>query len=178
MHRYPLIAACLILASCGVDEPVVRTRLPKTAEGPVAAPSVPAGGLAWTVPKGWTQTLGGEMRLATLQPPAGSCEVSVVALAGDGGGDLGNVNRWRGQLALPPISAEDLRAPSSLATPVGRARLYDFASASSPVKRMVAAVVDHGGKTWFFKLSGDSSAVAASRGGFVALLSSLRHADR
>ena len=38
----------------------------------------------------------------------GTSDVSVVRLSGEAGGDLGNVNRWRGQINLEPISEPDL----------------------------------------------------------------------
>jgi hypothetical protein len=71
----------------------------------------------WTLPKDWRERPGNEMRYATLvlngEPPL---EVSVTTLPG-GMGDLteallANINRWRGQLDLPFIQAEDLPSRS------------------------------------------------------------------
>ena len=62
------------------------------------------GALKWALPKGWTETPGSGMRYATLTPPgAGKVEMSVVVLPGAAGGELANVNRWRGQIGLPPL---------------------------------------------------------------------------
>lgn len=69
--------------------------------------------LKWSLPSNWQEKPGNEMRYATLvlsdEPPL---EVTVTTLSA-GPGDmtdklLANVNRWRGQLDLPGIEAEDL----------------------------------------------------------------------
>jgi len=50
------------------------------------------------------------MRFATFLAPgsSGLVEVAVTRLAGRGGGELANVNRWRDQMGLAPISADEL----------------------------------------------------------------------
>lgn len=69
--------------------------------------------IEWTLPATWKETPGDKNRYATLvlneQPPL---EVTVTVLAA-GGDDrtqqlLDNINRWRGQLDLPHIEADDL----------------------------------------------------------------------
>lgn len=52
------------------------------------------------------------MRLATyIAPdPAGSIEVAVSRFGGRVGGDLANVNRWRGQMGLPAIDEAQMEA--------------------------------------------------------------------
>jgi len=66
----------------------------------------------WKLPDGWTEQASSGMRAATIDIPTGEqpLELTVVALPWTGGaGDvLGNVNRWRGQLQLPPIGPQDL----------------------------------------------------------------------
>lgn len=62
--------------------------------------------ITWTLPPGWTQSEGSGIRLATIH--VGPLEISVVALAGDGGGTLANINRWREQLGLPPLAEAEL----------------------------------------------------------------------
>ena len=68
----------------------------------------------WTLPDGWEQRPGTDMRLATLRiPTAGEpLEMKVIPLpTADGDFDaylLSNVNRWRDELQLPPISKDEL----------------------------------------------------------------------
>jgi hypothetical protein len=64
----------------------------------------------WTLPDGWKEEPGnGQFRVATLRidakPPL---EVPVTSFAGKVGSVLANVNRWRGQLTLPPVDQDEL----------------------------------------------------------------------
>ena len=72
----------------------------------------------WTLPAGWQAQPGSQIRYATLTIPADGkpLEVTVTALPNSGddveGYVLVNVNRWRGQLKLPPITKAELAAES------------------------------------------------------------------
>jgi len=70
------------------------------------------GQVRWTAPAGWVEEKGNAQREATLKFGAEEpkFEVSVSRLQGDGGGLLANVNRWRDQLGLEPISEPALAA--------------------------------------------------------------------
>ena len=81
------------------------------------------GNPTWTLPSGWTQQLesGLRMRYATVvvdaaEPPL---ELTVTALPTSGDPTeqiLANVNRWRGQLSLPPIDDDDLSSETETLT--------------------------------------------------------------
>ncbi|HZZ20009.1 MAG TPA: hypothetical protein VFE25_11590, partial [Opitutaceae bacterium] len=117
-----LAAATLLLSACG-DDKVAVYRVPKEKdpEAPMNAPAdaaapadagagasmadtaVPTASgadLAWTTPSDWVVKPPAPMRKATFGVPAGGsqAELSVTAFPGDVGGDLANVNRWRGQI--------------------------------------------------------------------------------
>lgn len=63
----------------------------------------------WTLPVGWIQRPGANMRFATLSPPPPSpLEATVIALPAASYQELDNVNRWRSQLGLAPWSQEQL----------------------------------------------------------------------
>jgi hypothetical protein len=70
----------------------------------------------WTLPAGWQEQGGSQIRYATLVLPGDGkpLEVSVTVLPKSEGDDeqylLVNVNRWRNQLQLPPIDAVQLSA--------------------------------------------------------------------
>jgi hypothetical protein len=136
------------------------------------------GSLKWRLPKGWTSERGSGMRFATIKPSTpgdGKVEVTVVMLQGPAGGELANVNRWRGQIGLAPID-EPARAAArqALATKAGQVSLYDFTSEGEVKSRMVAVLLSSGdGNTWFVKMSGDAPRVAAARADFIRLLESL-----
>jgi hypothetical protein len=176
------LSAVVFTAACG-DESITRARVPKSEEAPAAAMpamehdhSAHAGGLRWTLPKGWTETPGTGMRLATFTPPGGlKTEGTVVSLPGDSGGELANVNRWRGQIGLPPTDEAGMAsARATLATKVGPAAVYDFTSEGTAKTRLIAAVVKTGDTTWFFKLMGDAAATASARDGFLAIVKGLQ----
>lgn len=72
----------------------------------------------WTVPEGWQQQPGNAFRFATLVIPGEPkpLELTVSGLPNPGTDAvnyiLQNVNRWRGQLQLPPIAADALGTES------------------------------------------------------------------
>lgn len=75
----------------------------------------------WTLPEGWSQQPATGLRFATLAinavPPL---ETSVTVLpVGEGDqneGVLANLNRWRGQLSLPPMKADQLSSETETLT--------------------------------------------------------------
>jgi hypothetical protein len=72
-----------------------------------------AGKPEWTLPEGWKEQPGAGMRYATIQVPgdAKPLDLSVIPLPRSGDTQkyvLDNINRWRGQLNLKPITADEL----------------------------------------------------------------------
>lgn len=187
-----LAAAPLLLAlGCGSQE-VTRARVPKAAGAPAPAPAmgmnmgtgeVPmpptptgAAALAWTLPKGWTETRPGGMRVATLVPPVSGVDISITALPGPAGGELANVNRWRGQIGLEPVDDAGLaRLRAAVKAPAGTLSVYDFTSDGATATRMVVALLTaETGSTWFLKMTGEAKAVGQVRPDFLRLLETLR----
>jgi hypothetical protein len=173
------LALLAALAACQKDPIEVRV-VPKEdspAAELAAAPASRPAGVRWTAPSGWKEVAGSGMRVATFTPPqnAGKAEVTVIALPGDVGGELANVNRWRGQLALPPVGEADL-APSraTVKTRLGSLFVYDFTGTGSNKTRLVAGMIQVSGTMWFFKLMGDEKAVAAAKPAFLKLLEGLQ----
>ncbi|ABC81875.1 hypothetical protein Adeh_2105 [Anaeromyxobacter dehalogenans 2CP-C] len=200
-----VIVGALVLAASGCQrESVSHFRVPKSAPAPepagmaampagmgggmgapgmagdVPPPAQPTGSsaLAWTLPKGWNEVRGGgAMRYATITPPAsgGKVEVTVIVLPGPAGGELANVNRWRGQIGLPPLDDAALAsARKHVKTRAGDVSVYDFLGEGQQKTRVVAGFTFTEGNTWFLKMSGDASAVGARKPEFVSLLESLR----
>ncbi len=148
--------------------------------GAVPPPPPPSerGSLKWNLPKGWSQTLGtGGMRYATLKAPVeGRIDVSVVVLPGPAGGELANVNRWRGQIGLGPVDDASLASlRRTVRTKAGSLSVYDLESEGTVRSHMTAAMLESAdGNTWFLKMVGDAGAVAKARAAFVQLLESMR----
>lgn len=160
--------------------PMMPDGQPATAN---ATPPVPASAVkgrhpTWTVPAGWEAKPVTGMRDAAFAVPGAehaTAEATVVVLDGDAGGALANLNRWRGQLSLPPATTADLPAVSqAVTTAAGPATMVELANPQAPAatNAMLAASLSIDGRTWFVKLSGPSAVVAAAKPQFLAFLQS------
>ncbi len=142
-------------------------------------PPTPQGALKWSLPKGWAELPGGGMRFATFKAPyVGKLEATVVVLPGPAGGELANVNRWRGQINLPPLDEAGLaKARTVTKSKAGAVNVYDFTSQGQVKTRMLAGYISTpDGNTWFLKLTGDADPVAKAKSDFMIILGSL-HLD-
>lgn len=142
-------------------------------------PPTPQGSLKWALPKGWSELPGAGMRFATFKAPyAGKLEATVVVLPGPAGGELANVNRWRGQIALPALDEAGLaKARTVLKSKAGTVNTYDFTNDGQPKSRMVVGYISTpDGNTWFLKLTGDAAPVAKAKPDFMTIVGSL-HLD-
>lgn len=187
---------CAVVATAGLGcrrDEITHYRVPKEAAlaaapatpppsmgaGEVPAPPTPTGGAAlkWNLPKGWTEEKGGGMRFATLKAPsAGKLDISVVFLPGDAGGELANVNRWRGQIGLPAWDSAALdKARTALKTKAGAVAAFDFSNDGPAKARMVVGLLTTAdGNSWFLKMVGDDAPVAKNKPEFMRFLESLR----
>jgi hypothetical protein len=124
----------------------------------------------------------GVPRLAVFMVRDGgnSAEVSVVPLAGDGGGARANVNRWRRQLGLEPIDddAQLQKVLRELDVADGKAPYIDLMGHDpTGPQRMLGAWIVHGGRTWFIKMKGSPELVGKQQAAFEAFVKSIRFAD-
>jgi hypothetical protein len=154
-----------------------------------AAPVVAAGqndnaNSIWTVPSGWQAVPPSQFLLAQylVQDGDARAEVNISELAGEGGGLLANLNRWRGQLGLPPIAQEDdfSKMVDSVVVPGGQGELVDMTGTNSKTgqpSRLIGVVLPQAGQTWFYKLMGDPKLVAAQKDAFVKFIQSARYPD-
>lgn len=179
----------------GLGIPPVNASAP--ASVPSSAPSAPAdmastpvptatgGNLTWTAPSHWQSRPASAMRKATFIIPGDAAgeqaELAVTAFPGDVGGNLANVNRWRQQLQLAPISSAELG--SSLQhvhagdLHIDIAELLGPAPADGKVRqRVLGAIVPFNGATWFFKLSGPDALVIREKAAFLSFIQTLQPA--
>jgi len=182
-----LCAAALLLASCR-DERITSYRIPKEAAPPASATAVPgpasaaAGAPAahWQKPAGWQEQPLDSIRKGSFLvsgADGASADMSVTVFPGDVGGDLANVNRWRGQVGLGPIDDAALgQAVQSIDAPAGKFLFVDLAgesAAGGAKKRLLGAWLKQPDRTWFFKLMGDDALVASQRDAFMGFLQSV-----
>jgi hypothetical protein len=130
--------------------------------------------LKWEMPQGWQQVPPSSMRYASFSAGADNdkIDISIVTFPGEGGSDADNVNRWRQQVSLPPMS------PAAVATQVTPLKAddtifstVDIAGASA---RTLAAWTRRAGHVWFFKASGPSAAVEKEKPNFVKFVQSIQ----
>ena len=104
----------------------------------------------------------------------GMAKVSLTVLQGDGGGLLGNVNRWLGQLGLEPLDELSLGSGVQAMDALGtEARLVDLNGTSNRTQwdtRLVGVIVSRNELTWFYKLMGTPAVVVAEKDGFLKYL--------
>ena len=106
-----------------------------------------------------------------------TADVSVIPLRGEAGGELENVNRWRKQVGLGPISQAELAREAKKVDISGtEGRLFEISGAASDAGRtnIIAATLGHDGTTWFFKMMGEDSLVREEKDAFVRFLKSVR----
>ncbi len=146
---------------------------PASATAPVAEPEKPQ--IKWEVPESWKPVAPTTMRYASFAvagPNGEAADISVSVFGGDGGGDLGNVNRWRAQVGLGEVGDGELK---SLVVPVkgkdGEILTVDMAG---PKGRILAGWARIGAKSWFFKLLAPDRLADAEKAGFVKFLESVQ----
>jgi len=110
----------------------------------------------WIVPEGWTlDPAPRPMRVATylIDDESGPVEVAITRFPGDVGGLHANVNRWRGQVGLGPIAADDL---DEHVEPFDNENFEGHTMRiEGPRGHMLAAATfdPRAGETWFVKIT-------------------------
>ena len=159
------------------QKPAFLTFLKSVRVKEVAAAAPEAGadtsGFKCEVPKAWKAAAAGQMQVAKFAVPergAAKADVSVSIFPSDTGGMLANVNRWRRQIGLGDVSQAEL---PTVATPLDSklpgAMLVDV---TNNTKRLVGAIVPRGSRWFFYKLMGDTEAVAPEKEAFVGFAKS------
>jgi hypothetical protein len=149
---------------------------PAAAPGPISHEGQPN----WQVPAGWQEVAAGQFLVAkfNITGDAGTtAAVNVSMSAGDGGGLAANVNRWRGQLGLAPVS-DVTTSPLDVAG--GKAQLVELSGTNpqnSQPTQLVGVIVSQAGQTWFYKLMGDAKVVAAQKAAFTQFVQSAKYPD-
>lgn len=120
------------------------------------------------------------MRAAGFLAGSGAvkAEMTAIPLAGAAGGLVPNVNRWRSQIDLEPVDEAQLKREVQPITISGiSGQLFDMTgpeSAGPKRERILVALVEHGGKTWFFKMKGPVDVVAAQKSAFEEFMKSVQ----
>src|SRR5262249_21975992 len=135
-------------------------------------------GLNYTTPDGWTKAANTQFSVLTFRVQEGgrTAEVTVSPLGGPAGGLLANVNRWRGQLGMPPATEADLAKEVRQLTVAGAPAPYvDLGGPEAAGgQRILAVAAAHGGQTWFIKMKGPADVVGKQKAAFEAFAASVK----
>jgi len=150
------------------------------ASGLVPPAPAAAGAVKWTKPANWQEQPLSEMRQGSFRvsgADGASADISVVSFPGTAGGLASNLNRWRGQLDLPPVADEELRqAAQPVEAGAVEGILVDYASPPQSAKpsRILGAVLATSERTWFVKMTGPPALVETQKETFIRFVQSFQ----
>lgn len=132
--------------------------------------------LAWTAPAHWQEKAPGSIRKGSYAVPGegGAIgDLSITAFPGDTGGLHANVNRWRGQIGLGPVSNAEVESGIEHIDMNGLHA--DFVDLTGPNGiRLLGAIVPHQQETWFFKLTGPAVLLGKERVAFREFINTIK----
>ena len=136
-----------------------------------------AGGITYTVPRGWEELEPSGIRKANLKvtDANGSAELTVLVFPGDVGGRLANINRWREQIGLDAVTPEELPAFTESYKISNHGGLY--VRLEGNMQSILGALLPFHGSTWFFKLQGHTDTVRANEAAMKSFLNSVKIED-
>jgi hypothetical protein len=159
-----------VAAVCNAQVETRSSQMAAMAPQDAAAPQI-----KWTTPDSWTEGPPSSMRYASFSASAENgdkIDISVVTFPGEGGSDADNINRWRGQIGLPPIDE------STVTSQIAPLRTADTTFSTTDIvgakARTIAAWTHHDGRAWFFKATGSNAAVEKEKQNFVKFIESVR----
>lgn len=172
-----VVLLAMSLNSCK-ERTITETWIEKESPKPIAAvPEAPMEiSLQWTVPTTWKEVTPSSMRVASFlfkEYPAVTLDMSVVRLSGDGGGQLANVNRWRGQLQLNSITEEQLRKEAVIWEVDHHPLMMTDYTGPNKI-RMLAAIYTLDQESWYFKMTGNTEVVEQAKPSFIEFVKSIR----
>jgi len=139
-----------------------------------AMPTASGTALAWTAPSNWTPKALGTMRKGSyaIKGEGVDADLSIIALPGATGGLEANLNRWRGQVGLAPLSGQEVLAAVEKFEANGlQFTVVDYAGNGS---RLIGAIVPYQGNSWFFKLMGPDALVVGQKIAFFGFLHTVK----
>ncbi len=186
-----LISALIVpvLSGCNRSDnaQIIVYRIPKepqTQQQPAEQGAPTTAEVQWTAPQGWDEQAASGFRKGSYLvhgPDGKTADVSVISFPESAGGLLANVNRWRNQLKLAPISNESAAGkPISVG---GRDIFFVDLVSEQPIapdgskSRILGGIFPLPGQTWFFKMMGPDQVVESQRDGFRQFLESVKVAE-
>lgn len=158
-----------------------RPGQPPSSRGPMAAgPSRPNPAAAdnanspitYETPEGWTPGETNAFRKAAFNIAKDDEKALVTVIPLPASGTLANINRWRGQVKLEPITEDELNKALQKITVDGiEGQLVEMVGEEQTI---LAAIVEREGRAWFFKMQGDVKLAAAEKERFESFVKSVK----
>ena len=161
------------------DPSIIRYKIPKAKQDQASFHFSDI--YTWTIPKSWEQIPNtSPMRLATFSIPLAGREAadcSVIKLS-NGGGLLANINRWREQVGLKPLSnipSADIVLQSGA---LGDFAYIKLSNPKRPLKAILAAIFKQKEQVLFIKLTTNKAAIEVLEADFIRFCKSIKENDR
>jgi len=176
-NKFNCYCFCLLVFSCTMNDntrtyKLVKTKFPETITNTKTKKSQV---LSWNKPERWVVSDGSSMRLASFSVPysKGGGDLSVIKLDGSGGGIEANINRWRRQLNLTPLSLVAIEKDiTSKQGNLGNYKMIEIIN-SETNDAFLCAIILLKDSTIFVKLSLKIEGIAEIKNEFITFCSSL-----
>lgn len=124
------------------------------------------------LPDGWTEKPGSGMRMVSYAIEGTSIDFYLISLSM---GDVpSNVNRWRGQVGLPPASPEAIDEEVETFPVGGHDVKYIEIYNEEGGKGIIAAIVDLAPQYWYFTAKGSVTELKANAADIRTFLNSIK----
>ncbi len=129
----------------------------------------------YTLPEGWSKAPPKQFSILSFVAADKENKADITVTAA-GGTMLSNVNRWRNQLQLGPMTAEQVKALPEAAIASTKGILVDITGPAAPpqANRIVGVIVQQGDQSLFFKMTGPAEFVGKQKPAFENFLKSIQ----
>jgi len=163
-------------APVATTEPVIPATMssPAMTSAPVPLPPASDNGLTWTAPAAWAPKPLGQMRKGSyaVASDSGEADLSITMLSAASNPLLENINRWRRQIALAPLT--EAERPAQTTTITNSDLQFTVIDYANNATRVLGAILYLGDEAWFFKLSGPDATVATQKTAFLDFLKTVK----
>lgn len=134
--------------------------------------------VTWNAPATWVSQPVDGVRKASYKIGT-SIDGSVTSFPGSVGGLLSNINRWRAQIGLAPITQDQLTlTQTSIPTHHGPVTLWSGEMKNDQTNQAIlGAILPLDTETWFFKLSGSLTDIQSAQPDFNRFINSITLTD-
>lgn len=185
-----LLLLLILIPSCNESDQPEISEIPKVnylsyakykaQEAKIETPDNAVDGMLFTAPQHWQKEEASGMRLLSyiVADKKKFANFTLIKLIGRSGSIRDNVNRWRGQLNLKPISQARLnKALKQIPTESGTYQFIDIQriqKRGQETDRILAAILTKGETTYFFKLMGPHTLIENEKQNFLEFLEKIK----